>query len=131
MSTSDFYLINLSSMEWIASTIREGEPIYIPYEVVIQNDEINYLFELENFILHSEDGVIQRDGWPHQYEDSRLTDYVYYFFNSMGRVLFSLGEEQHRVLYDPIEIKKGLDLKSAKVLNFNRGFPKMKLIAKV
>lgn len=131
METADFYLVRGLDFEWVGSLKDKGSPTYTPYDVLVQEDELNYLFEVDDFLMHcGKDGVIEKEGWPHQYDDSRLTEYVYYFFTSMGRVLFSISEDQHKVLYDAFKVKKGEGLDKAKVMKMKRPFPKMKIMIK-
>ena len=127
---ADFYLIGAKNFEWTGSVLQGGSPLYIPYSLITQVNELGYLYEVDDLVYIK--GISQKNGWPHLWADSKCTDYAYYFFPSLAKVLFSMQEDDfHRKLYDPVIVKQGGDLRTAYRIDMRRPFPKMKLMPEV
>ena len=129
---ADFYLIGGKRFEWTGSVLQGGSPFYVPYNLLVQVDELSYLYEIDNFLYDHMKGITQERGWPHLWADSKCTNYAYYFFPSLAKVLFSMQEDDfHHKLYDPVIVKQGGDLRSAYRIDMRRPFPKMRLMPEV
>jgi len=119
---ADFYINDDKSMEWVGSIYKDGSPINIPVEILIQTNPVMFE-ELTVEFLESRDSVIKKDGdaWPWPWADSRMTDYSYIF--TMDRVLAYSMAAKH--LFTPLKIVQGEDLNSASYLPLHVSFPIM------
>lgn len=126
---ADFYTGYGSNSEWLGSLLKNGSPWYIPLEVLIQVNKI--MFE-ENTLefLRKNDGYIRddHDPWPHEWEDSQLTDYVYIFNPHHGKVY--LYQPSNDYLLDPVKIVQGYSIIDSFTGLETPQFPKMKLKVK-
>jgi len=109
MSTADFYTWEKNSLDWIGSLYTEGEPWYIPVEILIQVNKIIYEEMLVSFlkIMHAKAVVNENfQKWPWLWPTSDMTEYVYIFNKKIEKVvLFYDGN-----VIDPIRIIQGYDV---------------------
>jgi hypothetical protein len=120
MSKCDFYI----GSEWLGSLLKNGDVWHIPLEILIQESQV--LFE-ELVIEHLEknNGIIKDNGhkWPHNWEDSLMTDYNYIFNLEKEEVyMHQMGVE---FLIRPIKILQGYSLTNSFTQIQNIKFPKM------
>jgi len=119
---ADFY-VGIRDPKWIGSIVRDGFPWNIPCKILIQNNPVMYE-ELVIEHLAMIDGIIPSVGhtWPWPWEDSRMSDYSYFFANQSGIVYaYSMSE---KITFSPLEVMRGEDLHRARVL-IPIEFPKM------
>jgi len=119
---ADFY-IGIKNPKWIGSIYKDGFPWNIPCKILIQTNPITYEEEVIDFII-SQNGAVQSMGhpWPWPWEDSKLTDYSYFFSNQIGAVYAYSIEE--KIMFDPLKIVQGDDLNKARII-IPVNFPKM------
>lgn len=119
---ADFY-IGMNEPKWIGSISRDGSPWNIPCEILIQNNVTMYE-ELVVDFLTKNNGIIESigDTWPWPWEDSKLTDYSYFFEKNNNHVYaYSMVK---KVVFYPLRIVQGEDLKIAHV-DISINFPRM------
>jgi len=109
MNKADFYIGIDESAKWIGSALKYGDPTSINPKVLLIKNAMEYedvISDFDNsFIYH---WIKPEDGWPHLWQDSRMTDYSYHLFN--GKVWCSMNGGQ---LFDPLIIIGGEDLIAA------------------
>lgn len=76
---ADFYAGKGKEAEWLGSIALDGT--YIPEEILYAPDEAAFRREVAAFIASRDDGTVPGDGWPWPWDDSRLTDCSYWFFD--------------------------------------------------
>jgi len=112
---ADFY-IGIKEPKWIGSLYKDGHPWNIPCKLLIQTNATMYE-ELVVDFLAMRSGVIESVGhfWPWPWEDSRMTDYSYFFANQPGGVYaYSMAE---KIMFNPLKIMQGEDLNNARVFS--------------
>ena len=108
MNKADFYIGIDKYAKWIGSLLKYGEPFYVPPRILLMTNPVDYeetfieLATTMKFVYHT---ITPEDGWPHLWQDSRMTDYSYHLFN--GKVWCSMMGGQ---LFDPLVIIGGEDL---------------------
>lgn len=128
MKRADFY-IGLETPRWVGTFLDHGGPEDVPYEVLMQVNEVMFVEVLDDILRIFPFGRQEDDGWPHQWADSQMTDYVYYFHK--GKVYMSMMDEgQHTKIFDPVIIKQEYDLRKAYKCTMVPKFPSMRWIAR-
>ena len=111
---ADFY-IDIIEPKWIGSITQDGQPWNIPCKILIQNNVTMYEETVVEF-LHTRRAIIESMGrnWPWPWEDSRMTDYSYFFANQPGAVYaYSMREN---IMFYPLRVMQGEDLNKARVM---------------
>jgi len=111
MNKADFYIGIDKYAKWIGSVLKYGEPFYIPPRILLMTNPVDYeetFIELTTTMIFVYHTITPEDGWPHLWQDSRMTDYSYHLFN--GKVWCSIMGGQ---LFDPTVIIGGEDLIAA------------------
>ena len=120
---ADFY-IGLKDLKWIGSIYQDGHPWSIACKVLIQTNPTMFEETVVDFIKLKE-GVVESEGgeWPWPWPDSELTDYSYIFVESPGAVYaYSMHD---KIMFYPLKIMQGEDLKGARVFLQKPKFPKL------
>lgn len=76
---ADFYSGRGKTAEWLGSIAWDGTEI--PDEILYAHDDAMYRREVAAFLASRGDGTVPSDGWPWPWDDSRLTDCSYWFFD--------------------------------------------------
>ena len=123
---ADFYVGVGQDAEWIGSVSNFGEIYQIPIEIFIQVNNIMYEEKVFEFIKLC-NGIIGQHPckWPWPWEDSRMTDYSYFFIPEHEKVYASIEGNE---LIDPIKILQGYSLLEASTGLGVPEFPNMKKI---
>ncbi len=110
---ADFY-IGIDKPKWIGSISKNGHPFNIPCEILIQTNVTMYE-ELVVEFLTTNKGTIESmgDQWPWPWEDSKLTDYSY-FFKKSDNLIYAYSAHE-KIIFHPLMIAQGEDLNNAKV----------------
>ncbi len=119
---ADFY-IGIREPKWIGSISRDAHPWNLPCKILIQNNATMYEEYVVDYLMEN-NGTIESMGhpWPWLWEDSRLTDYSYFFANQSGIVYaYSMKE---KIMFYPLKVMQGEDLNKARVL-LPENFPTM------
>ena len=119
---ADFY-IGIREPRWIGSIYKDGVPWNIPCGILIQNNAIMYEEAVIDFLM-SKKATIESMGhpWDWPWEDSRMTDFSYFFANQPGAVYAYSAKD--KIMFYPLRIMQGEDLNKAKV-HMMAKFPKM------
>jgi len=122
-SKADFYL-GIIKPNWIGSIKEKGEPWNIPCKVLVQINETMYEEMVVDFLMENH-AIIQSMGhpWPWDWEDSRMTDYSYFFDYSLNKVLAYSAEE--KIIFNPMMIMQGESLNTSKT-EIIPEFPRMR-----
>ncbi len=110
---ADFY-IGIREPKWIGSISQDGHPWNIPCKILIQNNVTMYEEYVVDFLMMNQ-GIVESMGhpWSWPWEDSRLTDYSYFFANQSGVVYaYSMKE---KIMFHPLRIMQGEDLNKARI----------------
>jgi len=85
--TADFYEIKDYGVRWLGSILRNGDPYAIPYDILEQSPEsFDYWLSKVPFSCSDE--------WPHLWNDSLCTEYIYYIdFGLINSLSFSYMED--------------------------------------
>lgn len=119
---ADFYIDNRGDMTWLASMFKDAHPWNIPLVVLVQVNPTMFAEHLFEWLDASKVDY-QDTEWPWPWEDSQLTDYSYILDDERGKVLaYSM---QDKIIFDPLKISAGEDLKSAKIASAVPNFPKL------
>jgi hypothetical protein len=121
-SRADFY-IGMNDPKWIGSVSQDGQPHRIPCNILVQNNITMYEELVIDFLMANR-GIIESMGhpWPWPWEDSKLSDYSYFFKRSHHMVYaYSMAD---KTVFNPLKIMQGEDLKTAHV-HIGINFPKM------
>jgi len=107
---ADFYVEKYDRLMWIGSLFKDGDPIKIPTDILIQINPTIYEEMVVDF-LEEKDSAIRSNGdrWPWPWKDSRMTDYAYLFTADQVIGYESYGGK----LFNPVKIVQGHDLKTA------------------
>lgn len=108
MDKADFYIGIDKYAKWIGSLLDYSSPMDMMLGILLITNKVEYEEELDQLITIIPTGVTPEDGWPHLWQDSRMTDYSYHLFN--GKVWCSMMGGQ---LFDPLVIIGGEDLIAA------------------
>jgi len=112
-SRADFY-IGMNNPKWIGSISRNGHPWNIPCRLLIQNNIVMYEEIVIDFLANN-NGFIKSIGnsWPWPWENSKLTNYSYFFKRSHNMVYaYSMVD---KTVFNPLKIMQGEDMKTAHV----------------
>ena len=123
MTKADFYTGHGKSAEWIGSIFRDGMPDKIEEDILFSTTISQYERRVKTMLVKKKDSILPGDGWPWLWQDSKMTDFSYFFFNEKVYTSFMGG-----VLFDPILVKAGEDLKSSFIGFDPPVFPNMKEI---
>lgn len=110
---ADFY-IGIREPKWVGSITQDGHPWNIPCKILIQNNATIYEETVVEFLMMRK-GIVESMGhpWPWPWEDSKLTDYSYFFVDFPGAVYaYSMKE---KIMFYPLRIMQGEDLNKARV----------------
>lgn len=119
---ADFYIDNKGDMTWLASMFKNAQPWNIPVIVLAQVNPTMFSEQLFDYLEESGKGY-QDTKWPWPWEDSQMTDYSYIMDCEIGKVVaFSMKE---KIIFDPLKVSVGEDLKTAKIANAVPNFPKL------
>jgi len=119
---ADFYIDNMGDMTWLASIFKDGHPWNIPLVILAQVDPTMFSEQLFDWMYASE-VEYQDDKWPWPWEDSQLTDYSYIMDCERGKVIaYNMRE---KMIFEPMQVGVGTDLKTAKIASAIPNFPKM------
>jgi hypothetical protein len=119
---ADFY-VGIKKPRWIGSLYKDGKPWNLPCKILIQKSVVMYEESVVEYLI-SKHAVIESMGhpWPWPWEDSKMTDYSYFFANKVGHVYaYSM---QENIMFYPLLIMQGEDMNKAKVY-LTAKFPKM------
>lgn len=119
---ADFY-IGIREPKWIGSLYKDADPWNVPCKILIQKNVIMYEETVIEYLMMKQ-GAVESSGsfWPWPWEDSKLTDYSYFFANQSGSVYaYSMRE---KIMFYPLLIMQGEDLNKARVDMIVK-FPKM------
>lgn len=86
---ADFYVSNLSGLEWLGSIAWNGYEID---EVSEAETEDDFRAKLEAFFSKRDDVTRPERGWPWPWNDSRLTDFAYVYVPDVG-VVYRSGDD--------------------------------------
>jgi len=107
MSKADFYTWGKRGLDWVGSLYNQGEPWYIPTEILSQINKSTYEEMTVDFLKTKKSALLERlQPWPWLWKTSEMTDYVYIFNKKMGRVVLFFENEA----IDPIRIIQGHDI---------------------
>ena len=124
MAKADFYT-STSDPEWIGSITDYGEPWNIPPDILIQNNSILYEELVIEWMKENDfySYICSHDQcWPWDWEDSKLTDYSYFFCEDDGKVYAYSRDDD--IVFDPVNVYLGDDLRNSQV-DINIVFPTM------
>ena len=116
---ADFY-IGVRGPRWIGSLSMDGHPWNIACKILIQVNKTMFEETVIEFLEMKPGGNVERWLWP--WEDSKMTDYSYFFSNAYGKVYAYSAND--KIMFDPLKIMQGEDLNSARV-DIEVHFPKM------
>ena len=119
---ADFY-VGIKEPRWIGSLYKEGVPWNIPCKILIQKSVIMYEEAVVEHLM-SKHATVESMGhpWPWPWEDSKMSDYSYFFANKVGHVYaYSMKE---KIMFYPLMVMQGEDLNKAKVYIMAK-FPRM------
>lgn len=95
---ADFYLGKGKKAEWLGSIAWDGYPDGIEPEILSAINADIYREEVTRFLSKMNDSTFPKDGWPWPWENSRTTDYSYWFFDDkVWASCFGYG------LFDPLQ----------------------------
>jgi hypothetical protein len=119
---ADFYVDNRGDMTWLASMFKDAHPWNIPIIVLAQVNPTMFAEHLFDWL--DESAIDYQDTeWPWPWEDSRLTDYSYIMDDERGKVVaYSMKE---KIIFDPLIVSVGEDLKTAKIASAVPNFPRL------
>lgn len=119
---ADFYIDNRGDMTWLASMFKDAHPWNIPVVVLAQVHPAMFAENLFDWLDKS--GVDYQDTkWPWPWEDSQLTDYSYIMDDERGKVIaYSMRD---KIIFDPLKVSVGEDLKSSKIASAVPNFPRL------
>jgi hypothetical protein len=119
---ADFYIDNRGDMTWLASMFKDAHPWNIPLVILAQVNPTMFTEQLFDWL--EESSINHQDTkWPWPWEDSRLTDYSYIMDDERGKVVaYSMKE---KMIFDPLKVGVGEDLKSAKIASAIPNFPRL------
>lgn len=106
---ADFYFMDHDgSLEWFGSVNQNGGYNQIPVEILLASNKIIFEELVSDMIATLSNAALKYngDGWPHLWEDSRITDYTYIFHECTGKVYVSHFGGR---LMDPIKLLRGMD----------------------
>ena len=107
MSKADFYTWGKQGLDWVGSLYNQGEPWYIPTEILSQINKSTYEEMTVDFLKTKKSALLERlQPWPWLWKTSEMTDYVYIFNKKMGRVVLFFEIEA----IDQIRIIQGHDI---------------------
>jgi hypothetical protein len=121
VTKADFYTGYEKMAEWLGSIYRDGMPDRIGEDIIFSVTIAQYERRVKTMLVKKKDSVLPGDGWPWLWDDSRMTDFSYFFFNEKVYASFMGG-----VLFDPILIKAGEDLNSSFIGFDPPEFPNMR-----
>lgn len=119
---ADFY-IGINRPKWIGSIYQDGQPWNIPCKILVQNNVTMYEETVVDFLMMKK-GDVESMGapWPWPWENSKLTDYSYFFSKSLFQVYaYSMVD---KMMFNPLQIMQGYDLSEAKI-HMTPKFPMM------
>lgn len=121
-SRADFY-IGIKEPKWIGSINQDGHPWHIPCKLLVQINATMYE-EITVEFLMARAGYIESHGdeWPWPWEDSRMTDYSYFFSKSYSCVYAYSATD--KIMFHPLRIMQGEDISTA-LIHIMANFPKM------
>lgn len=119
---ADFY-IGVNNPRWVGSIYQDGQPWNIPCKILVQNNRVMFEETVVDFLMDKKSAVESMGHpWPWPWEDSKLTDYSYFFSNSLHCVYaYSMKD---KLMFNPLQIMQGYDLSESKV-HMTPKFPKM------
>jgi len=124
MEKADFYIGQGPEANWIGSVTYDGYPESIPLEILICTNPT--LFEeLVVEFIESKNGIVKTNGqrWPWLWQDSRMTDFSYFFDSTWNDVVMS--SYQGSELFDPIKFIQEGSISEANLGFGIPHFPKM------
>ena len=122
MTKADFYVGCGKSALWLGSIMKDGMPDKIAEDIIFSINEAQYERRVKTMLVKKINSILPGDGWPWLWDDSKMTDFSYFFFNDRVHASFMGG-----ILFDPISISFGEDLKTAYVGYVVPEFPNMRL----
>ena len=87
---ADFYIGKGADAQWIGSIAWDGCRDGIPDQILLAKSDEEFCNNVLAFLDGRDDGTLPDDGWPWPWNDSRLTDCHYWFFD--GRCWEGRGE---------------------------------------
>ena len=78
---ADFYVGKGTQAEWLGSIAWDGYRDGIPDAILNAVSEDTFRAEVNSFIAGRRDGSFPDNGWPWPWDDSRMTDCSYWFFD--------------------------------------------------
>lgn len=110
---ADFY-IGISDPQWVGSIYKDGHPWNIPCKILVQNNAVLYEELIVDFLM-SKHGIVESMGhpWGWPWEDSKMTDYSYYYSHRF-RMVYAYTMREN-MMFVPLQVMQGEDLNDAKV----------------
>ncbi|MGD2072138.1 MAG: hypothetical protein PVG65_01445 [Candidatus Thorarchaeota archaeon] len=110
MDKADFYVEDEYSMlTWVGTVESLGSPYDIPAFLLNAKNKREFERAVSYYLNEMiEDGIDPADGWPHLWDDSRMTRYSYIFMGN--KVYCSMFGD---FIFDPIKIRNGGDMLEA------------------
>jgi hypothetical protein len=78
---ADFYVGKNKDAKWIGSIAWDGYRSGIDENILKAKDENEYIYAVNKLLQPRDDASYPDNGWPWPWENSRLTDCSYWFFN--------------------------------------------------
>ena len=110
MDKADFYVEDDDLfLRWIGSVQSFGSPYNIPLYLLNIKESNQFEIGIKYYLCKTvTDGVSPEDGWPHLWDDSRMTKYSYIFTEKKVYCSMMGG-----FIFDPITIRNGGDMLEA------------------
>jgi len=130
MYCADFYIFSNGKLDWIGSVLKNGEIWKVLFDILLQENQTGFEEEVFEYIRkQNRNGIIasKRGNWPHVWQTSELTDYVYIFDSNIEKVLMYM--QGCHALFDPVKIKMGRSLDESLFCSEIPKFPHMNLVS--
>lgn len=111
MNTADFYTMDHDgSLEWLGSVFNNGSINQIPLELLIVADLTSWEENVNQYVYNRfQNGILKDNGdhWPWDWDDSKLTEYVYIYDVCKSNVIMIYRGSR---AVDPIKLLQGMDM---------------------
>lgn len=107
MDKADFYVEEDDLfLRWIGNVQKFGSPYDLPLYLLNIKASDQFEKSIQYYLCKTiNDGVTPEDGWPHLWDDSRMTKYSYIFIGKKVYCSMMGG-----FIFDPITIMQGGDM---------------------
>jgi len=123
VTKADFYVGYGKSAWWLGSIRKDGMPDRIKDDIIYSVTKAQYERRVKAMLIKKTDSILPGDGWPWLWDDSKMTDFSYFYFNEKVHASFMGG-----ILFDPISVSLGEDLKTSYIRYDDPEFPNMRLL---